>query len=91
MAAGHDQRKRVLGKRAELQLGDGDVPNDMIDAIDRFVRGPSQRFRPGNADGEATGKTRARGYGDGVDVGQRHIGVGQSLRHAWYESFGMRP
>ena len=88
--ARHNQRKRVLGERSELQLRHRDMSDDVVDAVDRLVRGPCQRFRAGHADRETAGEAGSRGYGDRVDVGQRHVRVGQSFGDAWHERFGVR-
>ena len=90
VAAGDDQRQRVLGERAELQLSDGDVPDHMVDAVDRLVRSPGQRLGAGHAHGQATGQSGTGGHGDGVHIRQRHVRVGERLGHAWHEGLGVR-
>lgn len=40
VAAGNDQSQRVFGERAELQLGDGNVADHVVNAVDRLVRRP---------------------------------------------------
>lgn len=79
MAAGDDKRQRVFRERAELQLGDGDVADDVVDAVDRLVGGPRQGLGPGNAYGKAAGQAGTRRNRDGVDIGKLHIRVGQCL------------
>ncbi len=62
-----------------------DMSDDVVDAVDRLVRGPCQRFRRReHADRETAGEAGSRGYGDRVDVGQRYVCVGQSFGDAWH-------
>ena len=89
VSAGHDQGERVFGERAELQLRDRNMPDHMVDAVNRLIRRPGKRFRAGHANGEAASKSRTCGHGDRVDVRQRHVRIGQRLGNAWHERFGV--
>ena len=90
VSTGHDQRQRILRKRPELQLRDGDMPDDMIDAVQRLVRRPCKRFGTRNAHGETSGEAGARRHRYGIHVAESQPGVGERLGHARHERLGVR-
>ena len=89
MPAGNNQRERVRRKRAKLQLRNRNMPDDMIDTVNRFVRRPCKRFGSGNPDGESACQPRACGHGNRIDVGKLKPGIRERLLGARDEGFGM--
>jgi hypothetical protein len=54
-----------------------DVPLQMIHRDQRQPGGEGQGLGVGNADQQRAGQARAAGYGDGVQIGESHAGLGQ--------------
>ena len=46
----------------------------MVHSVERFVQSCGKPLGRADPDHESTGETRPRGHGDGVDIGQLHLG-----------------
>ena len=58
--AADQQRQARLGQRAVLELVDGDVRGEVVDAVDRLAEPERQRLGRGDADEQRAGQARAR-------------------------------
>jgi len=56
-----------------------DVAGDVMDPDQWFAGGGRQAFGGGQADQQGTDQTGSIGHGNGVDVGERGVGLGQGL------------
>ena len=68
MAAGHEHRQAGLGQRTVLELVDGDVGGQVVDAVDRLAEPDRQCLGARDPDQQGAGQTGAAGHGDRVDV-----------------------
>ena len=68
MAAADEQRQARLGQRPVLELVDGDVGGEVVDAVERLAEPERQRLGRGDADQQRAGEAGAAGHGDRVDV-----------------------
>ena len=68
------QRQARLGQRAVLELVDGDVRGEVVDAVDRLAEPDRQRLGRGHADQQRAGQARAAGDRDRVDVVEADAG-----------------
>ena len=57
-----------------LELVDGDVGGEVVDAVDRLAEADRQRLGRGDADEQRAGQAGAAGHGDRVDVVQPDAG-----------------
>src|SRR5699024_7048904 len=53
---------------------DGDVGGQMVDPVQRSVEGGGESFGRSHSDHERSGQTGTGGHGDGIDIGQLHLG-----------------
>ena len=68
VAAADQHRQARLGQRAVLELVDGDVGGEVVDAVDRLAEPERQRLGGGDADEQRPGQAGAVGDRDRVDV-----------------------
>ena len=68
VAAADQHREARLGKRAVLELVDGHVRGQVVDAVDRLAEAERQRLGGGHAHEQRAGQAGAVGHGDGVDL-----------------------
>src|SRR5690606_14115309 len=73
--AGDDQPEEGLGERPVHQRVDGDVADDVVDAVERDVETERERLRGGDADRQRAAQAGTGGDGDRVDVGQLDLGL----------------
>ena len=71
VAAADEQREARVGQRAVLELVDGDVGGEVVDAVQRLAEPDRQRLGRGHADEQRAGQAGAAGHGDRVDLVQR--------------------
>ena len=74
VAAADQHRQARLGQRAVLELVDGDVGGEVVDAVDRLAEPDRQRLGRGDADQQRAGQAGAAGHRDRVDVVQPDAG-----------------
>ena len=74
VAAGDQHRQAGLGQRAVLELVDGDVGGEVVDAVDRLAEPDRERLGAGDADQQRAGEAGAAGHRDRVDVVERDAG-----------------
>ena len=60
MAAADQQRQARVGQRAVLELVDGDVRGEVVDAVQRLAEPDRERLGRGDADQQGAGQARAR-------------------------------
>ncbi len=68
VAAADQHRQARLGQRPVLELVDGDVRGEVVDAVDRLAEPERQRLGGGDADHQRAGQAGAAGDRDRVDV-----------------------
>ena len=56
MAAGDQQRQAGLGQRAVLELVDGDVGGEVVDAVQRLAEAEGERLGRGDPDQQRAGE-----------------------------------
>ena len=78
VSAADQQRHARLGQRAVLELVDGDVRGEMVDAVQRLAQPERERLGGRDADQQRAGQPRPGGDGDGVDIGQAMPAVAQA-------------
>ena len=71
---GDDEPDEALGQGAVHQLVDRQVPDDVVDAVDRPAQGRGQGLGGADAHGERADEAGAGAHGDGVDLAQVHSG-----------------
>ena len=74
VAAADQHRQARLGQRAVLELVDGDVGGEVVDAVDRLAQPDRERLGRGDADHQRAGQAGAAGHRDRVDVGEPDAG-----------------
>ena len=74
VAAADEQREARVRQRAVLELVDGDVGGEVVDAVQRLAEPDRQRLGGGHADEQGAGETGAAGHGERVDLVQAHAG-----------------
>ena len=75
VATGDDEPDEPLRQGAVDQLIDRQVPDDVVDAVDRCAQARSQGLGGGDADGQGTDESGAGAHGDGVDLAQVDVGL----------------
>ena len=70
VSAGDDEADEPVGQGAVHQLIDGQVPDDVVDAVDRPAQGGGQGLGGADAHGERAYEAGAGAHGDGVDLAQ---------------------
>ena len=73
--AADQHRHARLGQRAVLELVDGDVGGEVVDAVERLAQPDRQRLGRRDPDEQRAGQAGAVGHRDRVDVAQRDPGV----------------
>ena len=68
--AADQHRHARLGQRPVLELVDGDVRGEVVDAVQRLAEAERERLRRRDPDEQGAGETGAAGHGDRVDVVQ---------------------
>ena len=74
VTAADQHRQARLGQRPVLELVDGDVGGQVVDAVDRLAEPERQRLGRGHADEQCAGQAGAAGHRDRVDVVQADAG-----------------
>ena len=72
--AADQHRDARLGQRAVLELVDGDVGGEVVDAVERLAEAQRERLGGGDADQQRAGQAGPAGDRDRVDVVQRDAG-----------------
>ena len=72
--AGDQQGQARLGQRTVLELVDGHVGGEVVDAVQRLVQPERQRLGRGHADEQGAGQSGSAGHGDRVDVVEAYAG-----------------
>jgi hypothetical protein len=88
---GDEQRDRGLGQPAVLQLIDGDVRGEVVDAVERDVEREGVGLGRGDAHQQRAGETGSRGDRHGVDVPRGDTCVGQRPVHGRDHRLEVRP
>ena len=70
----HQQREARLGQRAVLELVDGDVGGQVVDAVQRLPETERERLRRRDAHEQSAGESGAAGDRDRVDLVKGHPG-----------------
>ena len=89
--AGDQHRDRRLGQRPVLQLVDGDVRGEVVDAVERLVRAPARRPWPPRRRPAARRSGRARRSPRPRRCRRRHAGVGERPVHRRHHRLEVRP
>ncbi len=79
VAAGDDQHHARVGQRPVLQRVGGDVPGQVMDAVQRHPGRVRQRLRPGQAHLQRARQAGPGGDGDRVDLVQPQSGLVEGL------------
>ena len=79
VAAADEQRAHPLLETSVLQLVDGDVRDEVVDAVERLVVGERERLGRRDAHQQRTGEAGPAGDRDRVDVLHAHAGLGVGL------------
>ena len=76
MSAGDEQGDGRGGQPVDVfgHEVDGDVGGQMVDPVQRSVEGGGESFGRSHSDHERSGQTGTGGHGDGIDIGQLHLG-----------------
>ena len=74
VAAGHQQRQARLGQRPVLELVDGDVRGEVVDAVERLAEPDREGLGRRDADQQRAGEAGSAGDRDRVDVVQLDAG-----------------
>ena len=72
VATGDDESDEVLGQRPLSELIDGQVADDVVDAVQGLAQRRGQRLRRADTDGQRTDETRSGRYRDRVHIRQGH-------------------
>ena len=79
MAARDEQGAARHRQVPVLEQVDGDVPGQVVDAVQRLVEPAGQRLGSRQTDDQRPGQTGTRRHGDAVELGQVHPGGGRGL------------
>ena len=71
------QRRRRRDVAVTTQIDSEQVPDEVIDADQRFAARPGEAFREPEADEERAREAGPRGHGDAVDVAEPDAGAGE--------------
>ncbi len=75
MPAGNQERQRGLRELAVFEDINGDVPDEVVDAVQGLVEVRRERFGCRDTDDEGPHQAGPSRDGDGVDVGQIDVGL----------------
>ncbi len=79
VAAADQHRRHAPVEATVLELVDGDVGGEVVDAVERLVVCEGERLGGGDADQQRAGQAGAAGHGDRVDVLDAYAGLGVGL------------
>jgi hypothetical protein len=68
VAARYQQRDAVFRERPVFQQVHRDMPDEMVDPVQRLVQCVPERLGAGQTDDEGAHQPRADGHGDAVDL-----------------------
>ena len=77
MPARDQQRQCRCRQHAVLEGVGGDVPGEVVHAVQRHVPGRRVGLGRGHPHQQRTGQPRAAGHGDGIDVAVAQPGIGE--------------
>ena len=75
MTTGDDESDEVLGQRPISELIDGQVADDVVDAVQGLAQRRGQRLRRADTDGQRTDETRSGRDRNRVHIRQGHSGL----------------
>ena len=91
MTTRDQKRDGRLGDVAVDESIHRDVSSQVIDAVDRTVKGDREALRCTHADKKSADKTWARGHRDGIDIAQRDACLGRRTIKSGVEGLQVRP
>ena len=89
-AADQQRDGGVFDVLAGEQIG-GDVPDEVVDGVQRLVEADGERLGGADADHERSGQTRPARDGHGIHVGEGDAGLGDGCVDRRLQSFEVRP